>query len=79
MKVDGVPETVPSGAGLLVGLEQTGEEIAELLAIILSKPEEYAGMRKAAQDASAYQSWNRAADRFLALLGDGPVTAGGAL
>jgi len=78
MKVDGIPETVPSGAGLLVGLEQTGEEIAELLAAIVRTPEEYASMRKAAQEASAFQSWNRAADSFLALLGERSVAAGGA-
>lgn len=68
--VDGIPETVPPGAGLLVSLEQTGEEIADVLAPILREPGQYARMREAAQDAAGLQSWNRTADRFLALLQD---------
>jgi hypothetical protein len=38
--------------------------------------EEYASMRNAVQEASAVQGWNRAADRFLALLGEAPIAAG---
>jgi len=71
--VDGIPETVPPGAGLLVSLEQTGEEIAEMLASLLRRPEEYAAMRDAARNAAPLQSWNRTADRFLALLQDEQV------
>jgi hypothetical protein len=37
---------------------------------------EHASMRKAGQAGSALQSWNRAADKFLALLGEAPITAG---
>jgi len=71
--VDGIPETVPPGAGLLVSPEQTGEEIAEVLSDILRRPEEYASMRRAAQEAAPLQSWNRTADSFLALLGEGAL------
>jgi hypothetical protein len=39
---------------------------------------EHASMRKARQEASALQSWNRAADRFVALLGEAPIAAGAA-
>jgi hypothetical protein len=38
----------------------------------------YASMRNAAEEASAFQSWNRAAERFLALLGEAPIAAGAA-
>lgn len=40
--------------------------------------QEYASMRNAAQEASAFQSWNRAAYTFLALLGEAPIAAGAA-
>ena len=39
---------------------------------------EYASMPHAPQEASASQTWNRAADRFLALLGEAPIAAGAA-
>jgi hypothetical protein len=38
--------------------------------------EEDASMRNAVQAASAVQGWNRAADTFLALLGEAPIAAG---
>ena len=41
-----------------------------------SAEEEYASMRTAPREASAFQSWNGAADRFLALLGEAPIAAG---
>ena len=41
-----------------------------MLATILREPEEYGSMREVAQAAATLQSWNRTADRFLALLGD---------
>ena len=65
--VDGIPETVPTGAGLARVAEQTGEEIAEVLDP-LSKAGEIREMRVAAQKAASLQSWNRTADRFLTLL-----------
>jgi hypothetical protein len=40
--------------------------------------EEYASMGTASPKASAFQSWNRAADRFLALFGEAPIAAGAA-
>jgi dolichol-phosphate mannosyltransferase len=40
--------------------------------------EEYARMRNAAREASAFQSWSRAADRFFALLGEAPIAVGAA-
>ena len=66
--VDGVPETVPTGAGLVVSTEQTGAEIAEVLDSLFRTPEKYASMRVAAQDVASLQSWSRTADRFLNLL-----------
>ena len=66
--VDGVPETVPTGAGLVVSTEQTGAEIAEVLDSLFRTPEKYASMRVANQDVASLQSWSRTADRFLNLL-----------
>jgi glycosyltransferase involved in cell wall biosynthesis len=66
--VDGIPETVPDGAGFLVPAEESGEAIAERLSALIASPDEYARMRDAAQDASALQTWDRTAERFLALL-----------
>ena len=40
--------------------------------------EEYASMGNAAQEPSAFQSWNRPADRVLALLDEAPTAAGAA-
>ena len=48
--VDGIPETVPAGAGLIVPVEHTGEEIAETLDALLRAPEDYSRMRAAAQE-----------------------------
>ncbi len=70
--VGGSPETVPPGAGLVVTLEQTGEEIAEAVDAVVRTPAAYAGMRRAAQDAAPAQSWNRTADEFLSLLESRP-------
>jgi len=72
--VDGIPETVPAGAGLLVSVEQTGEEIAEVLAAVLRTPEDYARMRLAAMNAASHQSWDLTAERFLALLRSEPAS-----
>jgi glycosyltransferase involved in cell wall biosynthesis len=66
--VGGIPETVPTGAGLIVSAEQTGEEIAEVLDSLVRTPENYARMREAAQEVAGLQSWDRTADRFLNLL-----------
>jgi glycosyltransferase involved in cell wall biosynthesis len=66
--VGGIPETVPTGAGLIVSAEQTGEEIAEVLDSLVRTPENYARMREAAQKVAGLQSWDRTADKFLNLL-----------
>lgn len=73
--VGGIVDTVPKGAGLLMPAERTSECLADELAAVLETPERYARMREAAHEVAGYQSWDRAAREFLALLEPDGLTA----
>jgi glycosyltransferase involved in cell wall biosynthesis len=58
----------PKGAGLRFQAEDGGEEVAEALAEVLSEPDRYAAMRRAAACEGLAHSWERTANEMRSLL-----------
>jgi glycosyltransferase involved in cell wall biosynthesis len=71
--VVGIPDCVPSGAGLLVPGASSAAEVAEAIEPLIVDPDLYGAMRTAARRLRSRYTWSRAVERFRQIWGCGKM------